>query len=63
MVPNPVAVTGAVLTVIGIEVQVRLVEERYLCRVHGLAYIDYASRVGRLIPGLGRHRAESQYQT
>jgi protein-S-isoprenylcysteine O-methyltransferase Ste14 len=63
MVPNPVAVTGAVLTVIGIEVQVRLVEERYLRRVHGLAYIDYASRVGRLIPGLGRHRAESQYQT
>jgi protein-S-isoprenylcysteine O-methyltransferase Ste14 len=63
MVPNPVAITGAVLTVIGIEVQVRLVEERYLRRVHGLAYIDYASRVGRLIPGLGRHRAESQYQT
>jgi protein-S-isoprenylcysteine O-methyltransferase Ste14 len=63
MVPNPVAITGAILTVIGIEVQVRLVEERYLRRVHGLAYIDYASRVGRLIPGLGRHRAESQYQT
>jgi len=63
MVPNPVAITGAILTVIGIEVQVRLVEERYLRRVHGLAYIDYASRVGRLIPGLGRLRAESQYQT
>jgi protein-S-isoprenylcysteine O-methyltransferase Ste14 len=63
MVANPVAITGAVLTVIGIEVQVRLVEERYLRRVHGLAYIDYASRVGRFIPGLGRHRVESQYQT
>jgi protein-S-isoprenylcysteine O-methyltransferase Ste14 len=63
MVPNPVAITGAVLTVIGIEVQVRLVEERYLRRVHGTAYIDYASRVGRFIPGLGRLGAEHQYQT
>jgi protein-S-isoprenylcysteine O-methyltransferase Ste14 len=56
MVPNPVAIAGAVVTIIGIEVQVRLVEERYLRRVHGTAYTDYASRVGRFIPGLGRLR-------
>jgi hypothetical protein len=43
--------------------QVRLVEERYLRRVHCTAYIGNASRIGRFIPGLGPLRAESQYQT
>lgn len=50
MVPNPVALAGIVITVIGIQVQVRLVEEPYLRRVHGAAYTDYASRVGRFLP-------------
>ena len=50
MVPNPLAVAGVVVTVIGIEVQVRLAEEPYLRRVHGTAYTDYASRVGRSYP-------------
>jgi protein-S-isoprenylcysteine O-methyltransferase Ste14 len=58
MVPNPVAIAGMVLTVTGIQVQVRLAEEPYLRRVHGTAYTDYAARVGRFLPGLGRLRPQ-----
>ena len=63
MVPNPVAVTGMVIQVIGIELQVRLAEEPYLRRVHGAAYTDYASRVGRFRPGIGRLQPEYQHRT
>lgn len=62
MVPNPVAVAGVVLTLIGIEVQVRVVEEPYLRRSHGVAYTDYAARVGRFLPGLGRVQRDRQYR-
>ena len=61
MVPNPVAIAGAAVMVTGIQVQVRLVEEPYLRRVHGAAYTDYASRVGRFLPGLGRLQPEHQH--
>jgi len=57
MVPNPVAIVGLVIMVVGVEAQVRLVEEPYLRRLHSAAYIDYATRVGRFLPGIGRiHR-------
>lgn len=54
IVPNPIAVAGLLIAVVGIEVQVRGVEEPYLHRVHGRAYTDYTTRVGRFLPGLGR---------
>lgn len=57
LAPNVVAVGGLVVLVVAIELQVRVVEEPYLIRVHGTTYLDYASRVGRLVPGLGRRRA------
>ncbi|MEU0465421.1 isoprenylcysteine carboxylmethyltransferase family protein [Amycolatopsis sp. NPDC006131] len=57
MVPNLVALAGLALLLIGIETQVRLVEEPYLRHIHGAAYADYASRVGRFLPGLGRLRS------
>ncbi|GLZ15542.1 hypothetical protein Acsp04_57770 [Actinomadura sp. NBRC 104425] len=56
MVPNLVSLAGLVLTVGSIEMQVRAVEEPYLRRVHGEAYIRYAARVGRFLPGIGRDR-------
>ena len=58
MVPNLVAIAGLAVTLTGIQIQVRLVEEPYLLRVHGAIYTDYASRVGRFLPGLGRLRAD-----
>lgn len=63
MVPNAVAVAGLVVSVIGIQAQVRFAEEPYLRRVHGVAYTDYASRVGRFLPGLGRLQREHQHRS
>ena len=37
-----------------VKVHVRVVEEPYLSRTHGDAYREYASRVGRFVPGVGR---------
>ena len=54
LVPNLVAIGGFALLVLGLELQTRLVEEPYLRRVHGPAYVDYAARVGRFVPGVGR---------
>lgn len=43
----------AAVTMIGaVQAQVRLVEEPYLKRLHGEAYTQYCSRVGRFVPGL-----------
>ena len=54
VVPNAVALVGLVLLVIALELQVRRVEEPYLLATHGTAYREYAARVGRFVPGLGR---------
>ena len=54
LVPNVVALAGVAALLIALEIQVRLVEEPYLLRVHGEHYRGYASRVGRFVPGLGR---------
>ena len=54
LVPNVVALAGLVALAGALEIQVRLVEEPYLLRTHGDAYRDYAARVGRFVPGLGR---------
>jgi protein-S-isoprenylcysteine O-methyltransferase Ste14 len=53
MVPNPLAVAAIVTLSVGLELQVRVVEEPYLLRVHGDVYARYASRVGRFVPGVG----------
>jgi protein-S-isoprenylcysteine O-methyltransferase Ste14 len=42
--------------VASIEVQVRVVEEPYLLRVHGQVYRDYLATVGRFVPRLGLRR-------
>jgi protein-S-isoprenylcysteine O-methyltransferase Ste14 len=42
-----------VLMVLGIRAQVRD-EERWLLETYGEAYRDYAARVGRFLPGIGR---------
>ncbi len=54
MVPNIVAVGGFVGLIVGLELQVRLVEEPYLSTAHGQSYTSYAAQVGRFLPGIGR---------
>lgn len=60
MVPNLVSLAGLLLTIGAIELQVRVVEEPYLRRVHGETYRAYAATVGRFLPGLGRTDVQSR---
>jgi protein-S-isoprenylcysteine O-methyltransferase Ste14 len=57
LVPSWVAIAGLLGLAVALELQVRVVEEPYLLRVHGDSYADYAARVGRFVPGVGRLRA------
>ena len=54
LVPNLASLVGLVALVVGIELQVRLVEEPHLLRTHAEAYARWASVTGRFLPGIGR---------
>lgn len=54
LVPSVVALASVAVFALATEVQVRAVEEPHLLRVHGREYADYAARVGRFAPGVGR---------
>lgn len=54
MVPNLLAILGVVALVVGLELQVRRIEEPYLLGAHGASYARYAAVVGRFVPGVGR---------
>jgi protein-S-isoprenylcysteine O-methyltransferase Ste14 len=54
MVPSVIAILGLFALVASLELQVRIVEEPYLSSVHGQRYAEYAGRVGRFVPGLGK---------
>ena len=58
IVPNVLAVLMLVAFVVGLQIQVRLVEEPYLLRVHGDAYRRYGQATGRFVPWLGRFPRE-----
>ena len=63
MVPNLVALIGWVLALVGIETQVRRIEEPHLHRIHGEPYDRYTATVGRFLPGLGRLRTDRRAAT
>lgn len=54
LVPSWVSLLGLAGLLAALELQVRVVEEPYLLRAHGRTYADYAARVGRFLPGVGR---------
>lgn len=54
VVPNVVSLLAVAALAVAFEIQVRLVEEPYLSRVHGERYRRYAAAAGRFLPGLGR---------
>ena len=51
-VPNGYSIIAMMLTAIGIQLQVRYVEEPYLLKVHGEKYQHYIAEVGRFLPGI-----------
>jgi protein-S-isoprenylcysteine O-methyltransferase Ste14 len=53
-VPNPWTAAAAVLGIVGMEVQTRLVEEPYVVATHGDDYGRWAARTGRFLPAVGR---------
>ena len=56
LVPNGFALLALATLVVGLEVQVRLLEEPHLIGKHGEAYSSWAARTGRFFPALGRLR-------
>ena len=54
MVPTWLGIAAVAAVAVGLELQVRYVEEPYLVRTHGAEYRDYAGQVGRFLPGIGR---------
>jgi len=56
LVPSWVSCAGLIGLAVALELQVRVVEEPYLLRAHGASYAEYAARVGRFLPGIGRLR-------
>ena len=54
LVPNWLTVAGFVVLLVGLELQVRFVEEPYLRRTHGDDYARYLASSGRFLPGIGR---------
>lgn len=54
LVPNVVAVAAGLAGVVGLQLQVRWIEEPYLIATHGDSYRVWAAEVGRFVPGLGR---------
>lgn len=53
MVPNVLSIIGFCALVVALQLQVRLVEEPHLRRVHGDTYRVYEETVGRFVPGIG----------
>ena len=55
LLPNFLSILAFGLLLLGVETQVRFVEEPYLKRTHGEAYKSYCRRIGRFVPGIGRN--------
>jgi len=53
LAPNVATISGAVLLMVALELQTRLIEEPFLLRAHREQYAAYAARTGRFLPGIG----------
>jgi len=53
MVPNALSAVALAMLLVGLQIQVRRIEEPHLVRVHRGTYLAYARTVGRFLPGLG----------
>jgi protein-S-isoprenylcysteine O-methyltransferase Ste14 len=55
LIPTVLSLALLVGTYVGVRLQIAA-EEAYLKHAYGEAYRDYAGRVGRFVPGIGRKR-------
>jgi protein-S-isoprenylcysteine O-methyltransferase Ste14 len=53
LMPNALSALAFGLLVVGLQIQVRRVEEPYLIGIHGETYFAYARTVGRFMPWMG----------
>jgi len=60
LVPTWLSALALAALVAAVQIQVRVIEEPYLRRLHGVAYEAYAARVGRFVPGLGHLAGHSK---
>lgn len=58
LVPSLLSIAAFVSLIVGVELQVRLLEEPYLLHVHGQTYRAWAEQVGRFVPFVGRGLAD-----
>lgn len=56
IMPDPLLIVSLLVQAVGVEIQVRGVEEPFLKKNHHSQYATYASRVGRFMPLIGRIR-------
>lgn len=59
LVPTALAGGAVLVCLLALQIQTRLVEEPHLERLHSRDYHDYAARVGRFLPLVGRCRRTS----
>ncbi|MUK02220.1 isoprenylcysteine carboxylmethyltransferase family protein [Vibrio cholerae] len=62
MVPTLVSGAAVACLFFAVEIQVRIVEEPYLNRIHPHAYPTYTAKVGRFLPGIGRTRTNGTFE-
>ena len=60
MLTEPWSAAATVLMLVGVEVQVRVVEEPYLRSVHGAAFEAWAAGTGRFVPAFRKLRTTSR---
>lgn len=53
LVPNVLSAAALVMLIVGLQLQVRVVEEPYLLGVHGDHYRRHMEQAGRFVPGVG----------
>lgn len=60
-IPTALAAAALCCLVLAVRLQVHVLEEPYLRRIHGAAYHADAARTGRFFPGIGRlHRGTTR---
>lgn len=61
LAPTWLSLLALCCLIVAVQLQVRLLEEPHLVAVHGVAYLDYAARTGRFVPGVGHRLRAAEF--